>query len=144
MNAMIQTFAAACAAHARAGDLISVFLLDPTSSSRGVVGAMRKALMASSSNLPSPIVYNETAKAWFMHHANAAGPGTRGPGEATLYTATPDPTLPVTRVVRGTVLESTTVQDTGYNHHDTLLTLEILDDRALMPGDRWLPPRSWR
>lgn len=133
---MAVTFAIAVAVHARAGDVVSVFLpSDPVRFSR-----LQSVLMKSSSNADkTPFLYNETAAAWFMTDAYAVGPGGRLSGQATQYTLAPNPDVAVARVVRGRVLQTAVVQDTAFGHPDTLVTVEVFEDRELTPGEAWFP-----
>src|SRR5690606_41542904 len=92
----------------------------------------------------SPVIYNATAKAWFManHHARITDEMALAPREAPrVYQSAPEPDLPVIRVVHGKVLGSAVIrkissEDSGV---DSRLDLEILSERSIAPGEPWLP-----
>ncbi|MGV9801415.1 hypothetical protein ACWDTP_25555 [Mycobacterium sp. NPDC003449] len=141
---MVLTLSVAAAVHARAGDVVSVFFVGESSHRDGAARFLFKRGPGNAAQ--SPLLFNETAGAWFMTEYHAVGPASRMPGQAKLYTRTPDPSLPVNRVVRGQIVETFMVQDMTYNHLDTVVTLEVVEDRAIPPGETWLPgvtPRTW-
>jgi hypothetical protein len=137
-------FAVAAAVPARAGDVLSVFLV----AGAAELGAEPRIkvwdAVRSSKNRPafSPVVFNETARSWSMTEYQAVGKDSRSPGQAMAYTHTPDPALAVDRVVRGTVVETALVHDMTYNHHDTMVVLEVIEQRALAAGEAWMPTRA--
>lgn len=138
---MSTRFSVASAVHARAGDILSVFLVAGSPPLGSVQPSRARAILKSTvqGSTPSPVVFNETAHAWAMTDAQALGGGARAVGQAIPYRQTPDPGLPIARVVRGTVLETALVQDKTYGRLDTVIVLEVFDDRELAPQQPWIP-----
>lgn len=138
------TFAIAAAVHARAGDVVSIFIVNGAAPRRADrFASLRSALSSGAAPAASsPLLFNETARAWFMTEYHAEKPAARAPGQALLYTRTPEPDLPVTQIVRGRVDETFQVQDMTYGHVDTIVTIDVIEERAIAPGDPWLPQRS--
>ncbi|GAA0775125.1 hypothetical protein GCM10009434_22720 [Brevundimonas olei] len=140
-DGMKQSFWFAASVQARAGDLVRVFITAPSERS----GLSRWLGLARQMNASrSPFIYNETSKAWFManHHARITDEMVLAPREAPrVYQSSPDPDLPVIRVVHGKVLGSAVIrkissEDSGV---DSRLDLEILSERSIAPGEPWLP-----
>lgn len=137
------TFAIAAAVHARAGDVVSVFVVNGAPLRRpDRFASLRSVFSSSAAAAHSPLLFNETAHAWFMTGHHAEKPASRAPGQALLYTRTPDPDLAVTQIVRGRVVETFQVQDMTYNHIDTMVTVDVLEERTISPGEPWLPHRN--
>lgn len=137
------TIAIAAAVHARAGDIVSIFVLYGAPPRRPERFAnLRSVFSGAAAAANSPLLFNETARAWFMTDHHAEKPSSRAPGQALLYTRTPEPELPVTQIVRGRVVETFQVQDMTYNHIDTMVTVDVLEERTISPGEPWLPHRN--
>lgn len=136
---MTLSVAIAVAVHARPGDIVQIFWLRGAPELRGEKGSWRSVFSQQMRAANSPMLYNETARTWHITEYQAPHSDSRAPGEARSYPLTPDPQLPVTRLVRGTVIQTLIAHDTTDGHHDTMVTVEVIEDRVPSAGESWLP-----
>lgn len=86
----------------------------------------------------APFVFNETAGCWSVSsvHVNASvNPDQQG---ARLFDRYPKRDLPVSFVVTGRLIDKARI-DFSIDHQLTNLTIDVIQQRAIQPGEDWLP-----
>jgi hypothetical protein len=130
---MQMTIAVAAAVSGRPGDVLHVFVV-------GVPAGTKVARNPGGHEAPrSPFVWNATARAWFLTDSQAIGDLSRRAGSVRSYSDAPRADLAVERVITGSLVMTAQVSDMTYGRVDTMVTLEVTDDRPVAPGQHWYP-----
>lgn len=86
----------------------------------------------------APFVFNETAGSWSVSSVHVNETVNSDQQGARLYDRYPKCDLPVSFVVTGRLIDKARI-DFSIDHQLTNLTLDVIQQRAIQPGEDWLP-----
>lgn len=86
----------------------------------------------------APFVFNETAGSWSVSSVHVNESVNSDQQGARLFDRYPKRDLPVSFVVTGRLIDKARI-DFSIDHQLTNLTIDVMQQRVIQPGEDWLP-----